>query len=75
VLDILTTAEAARSLGFSKIHFYQLLHRGVVKYPAGKFGAYYLWTEADVEAAREACARRPRPGRPRKATALGVAHA
>lgn len=67
--DFLTTAEVARALGIHLLTLYQLLHRGEVPYPPRRVGTCYLWTPADLEAARAARARRRRTGRPRKEVA------
>jgi hypothetical protein len=61
-----STREAAELLGCPAGTLLMLIFRGRLAPPARRFCAGYVWTDADLDAARHALAS-PRPaGRPRK---------
>jgi excisionase family DNA binding protein len=70
--DFLTTAEAARRLGRSSSTILSHISRRRIRPPSLRFGPDYVWTRADVEAARVALATRRPAGRPRNAVPAGA---
>lgn len=64
--DVLTTGQAARAIGRREYHLRYLLRQGLVT-PSHRVAGRWLWTPADLEAARAALARLRRW--PQRATA------
>jgi len=55
---VASTHDVVAALGVSYARFYRWLHDGVIRKPARKFGSSFIWSEADIEAARQAIAAR-----------------
>lgn len=49
MLDLITGADLARKLGYSREYVRQLLERGLLPQPLGRLGNYLVWSEATFD--------------------------